>query len=144
MVGAQDLQSRIPPGGKAGLLTRKHDHYHANERNQTTRKGASPQPPRGVEVTMGRLAQGKGWLSWGVPLGPVGFDFCQHGPTTRPSVEWTAEKAFMLSDRVKLSSAEARVKKIKSGSVEVFELSHETSIRHFWTFLQLSRGSFMF
>ena len=34
------------------------------------------------------------------PLGPLGFNFSQHGPTTRPSVERTAEKAFMLSDRV--------------------------------------------
>ena len=33
-------------------------------------------------------------------LGPLGFNFSQHGPTTRPSVERTAEKAFMLSDRV--------------------------------------------
>jgi hypothetical protein len=30
------------------------------------------------------------------PLGPLGFNFSQHGPTTRPSVERTAEKAFML------------------------------------------------
>ena len=37
---------------------------------------------------------GVGWL------GPLGFNFSQHGPTTRPSVERTAEKAFMLSDRV--------------------------------------------
>ena len=34
------------------------------------------------------------------PLGPLGFNFSQHGPTTRPSVERTAEKAFMLPDRV--------------------------------------------
>ena len=33
-------------------------------------------------------------------VGPLGFNFAQHGPTTRPSVERTAEKAFMLSDRV--------------------------------------------
>ena len=33
-------------------------------------------------------------------LGPLGFNFSQHGSTTRPSVERTAEKAFMLSDRV--------------------------------------------
>ena len=35
-----------------------------------------------------------------VALGPLGFNFSQHGPTTRPSVEKTAEKAFMLADRV--------------------------------------------
>ena len=34
------------------------------------------------------------------PLGPLGFNFSQHGPTTRPSVERTAEKAFLLPDRV--------------------------------------------
>ena len=48
------------------------------------------------------------------------FQFSQHSPTTRPSVERTAEKAFMLSDRVQLSSAEARVEEIKGGSVGVF------------------------
>jgi hypothetical protein len=49
-----------PPwrGGEAGLLIRKHDHYHAEGRNQTTRKGTSPQPPRGVGVTMERLEGG--------------------------------------------------------------------------------------
>ena len=31
------------------------------------------------------------------PLGPLGFDLAQHSPT---SVEKTAQKAFMLSDRV--------------------------------------------
>ena len=35
-------------------------------------------------------------------------------------VERTAERAFMLSDRVKLSSAEARVEGIVGGSVGVF------------------------
>ena len=33
------------------------------------------------------------------PLGPLGYNFSQHSPTTRPSVERTAEKAFMLSRR---------------------------------------------
>ena len=33
-------------------------------------------------------------------LGPLGLNLAQHSPTTRPSVETTAEKAFMLSDRV--------------------------------------------
>jgi hypothetical protein len=42
-------------------------------------------------------------------------------PTTRPSVERTAEKAFLLSDRVSLSSAEAREEGIQGGSVGVFE-----------------------
>ena len=40
---------------------------------------------------------------------------------TRPPVERTAEKAFMLSDRVELSSAEARVEEIKGDSVGVGE-----------------------
>ena len=35
-----------------------------------------------------------------VDVGPLGFNFSQHGPTTRPSVQRTEEKAFMLSDRV--------------------------------------------
>ena len=52
----QDRPGRTPfEGGKAGLLIRKHDHYHANEGNQTTRKGTSPQAPRGVEVAMAIL-----------------------------------------------------------------------------------------
>jgi len=29
-------------------------------------------------------------------LGPLGFNFSQHSSTTRPSVERTAEKAFLL------------------------------------------------
>ena len=33
-------------------------------------------------------------------LGPLDFDFAQHSPTTRPLVKRTAEKAFMLSDRI--------------------------------------------
>ena len=41
-------------------------------------------------------------------LGPLGFDSSQHTPTPRPSVERTAEKTILLSDRVSLSSAEAR------------------------------------
>ena len=56
------------------------------------------------------------------PLGPLGFNFSQHSPTTRPSVERTAEKAFLLSDRVSLSSAEAREEGIQGGSLGVFEL----------------------
>ena len=58
-----------------------------------------------------------------VPSGPSGFECSQHSPTIRPSVERTAEKAFLLSDRVKLSSAEARVERMitefKVGSVGV-------------------------
>ena len=42
-------------------------------------------------------------------------------PTTRPSVERTAEKAFLLSDRVSLSSAEAREEGIQGGSLGVGE-----------------------
>jgi hypothetical protein len=55
-----------------------------------------------------------------VDLGPLGFNFAKHGPTTRPSVERTARKAFLRSDRVWLSSAETRVEEIKGGSVGVF------------------------
>jgi len=36
----------------------------------------------------------------GSPLGPLGFKLAQHSPTTRPFVERTAEKAFLLSDRI--------------------------------------------
>jgi len=53
-------------------------------------------------------------------LGPLGLNFSQHGPTTRPSVERTAEKAFLLPDRVLLSSAEARVEGIVGDSAGVF------------------------
>jgi hypothetical protein len=56
------------------------------------------------------------------PLGPLGVDFCQHGPTTRPSVERTAQKAFLLPDRFELAGAEASVNGIVSGSVGVFEI----------------------
>ena len=45
-------------------------------------------------------------------------------------VERTAEKAFMLSDRVELSSAEARVEGIVGGSVGVFELSQGPALAH--------------
>ena len=38
-----------------------------------------------------RGMQAKVWVG---PLGPLGFDFAQHSPTTRPSVERTAEKVF--------------------------------------------------
>ena len=55
------------------------------------------------------------------PSGPLGFNLSQHSPTTRPSVERTAEKAFTLSDRVQLSSAEAPVQAIKAGNAGVGE-----------------------
>ena len=53
------------------------------------------------------------------PLGPLGFKCSHNGPTTRPSVERTAEKALLLSDRVQLSSAKTRVEGIQCGSVGV-------------------------
>ena len=49
-------------------------------------------------------------------LGPL--NLAQHSPKTRPSVERTADKAFLLSDRLELSSAEARVEEIKGGSLQ--------------------------
>jgi len=60
-----------------------------------------------------------------IPSDPLGYNFSQHSPTTRPAVEKTAEKVFMLSDRVELSSAEARVAEIKDGSVGVLTVGHE-------------------
>ena len=54
------------------------------------------------------------------PSGPLGFNFAQHSPTTRPSVGRTAKKDFLLSDRVEFSSAEAREEGIKGGSLGVF------------------------
>ena len=39
------------------------------------------------------------------PLGPLGSNFSQHGPTTRPSVERTAEKAFCF--RIAFSSPQS-------------------------------------
>ena len=53
------------------------------------------------------------------PLGPLGFYFYKHSPTTPP--KRTAGNAFLLSDRVELSSAGARVEEIKGGSVGVLE-----------------------
>ena len=50
-------------------------------------------------------------------------------PTTRPSVKRTAEKAFLLSDRVELSSAEAREEGIQGGSLGVFEATHGARAR---------------
>ena len=50
--------------------------------------------------TQQRTAQLKVFQRSPRPLGPLGFNFSQLGSTTRPSVERTAEKAFMLSDRV--------------------------------------------
>jgi hypothetical protein len=44
-------------------------------------------------------------------------------------LERTAEKVFMLSDRVELSSAEARVEGIVGGSVGVLELSQSARAR---------------
>ena len=52
------------------------------------------------------------------PLGPLGFNFAQHSPTTRPSVARTADETFLLLDRVKLSSAGARVEETQGGSRE--------------------------
>ena len=58
---------------------------------------------RVVILTMQRLGR-QGLLEVKIreadPLGPLGFNLSQHGPTTRPSVERTAEKAFLLPDRV--------------------------------------------
>ena len=56
-------------------------------------------------------------------LGPLGNNFSQHSPTTHPSVNRIAGQAFLLLDRVWLSSAEARVEGMKRGSVGVFELA---------------------
>ena len=53
-------------------------------------------------------------------IGPLCFNFSQHGPTTRPSIDRTADKAFLRSDRIQPSSAEARVEGIVGGSVGVF------------------------
>ena len=58
--------------------------------------------------------------SRGPTLGPLACNFPLHMPTTRPSVERTAEKASLLSDRVSLSSAEAREEGIQIGSNGAF------------------------
>ena len=57
------------------------------------------------------------------PLGPLVCIFSNMAQPHALHVEETAEKAFMLSDRVLLSSAEAREEGIMGGSVGVFELS---------------------
>jgi len=78
-------------------------------------------------------------------LGPSGYNFSQQSPTTRPSVERAADKAFLLSDRVELSSAEARVKEIKGGSVS--RPSRLATLREFrsWSRLEadLTTGHFL-
>ena len=63
------------------------------------------------------------------PLGPLGFNSPNIAQRHALHLERTAEKAVMLSDRVELSSAEARVEEIKGGSVGVFELSHPARAR---------------
>jgi hypothetical protein len=50
-------------------------------------------------------------------LGLLGFNSSNITQRHGLHIERTAEKAFMLSDRVQLSSAEARVEEIKGGSV---------------------------
>ena len=52
----------------------------------------------------------------------LGFNSAQYSPTARPSVERTADTAFLHSDRVQLSSTEVRVEEIKGGSVGLVEL----------------------
>ena len=56
--------------------------------------GPGPAASDGVSSSQTRLPSSP------CPLGPLGFNFSQHGPTTRPSVERTAAKAFLLPDRV--------------------------------------------
>ena len=73
-------------------------------------------------------ATGRG--SPAIELRPFRFKFAQHSPTTRSFVEKTAKKAFMLSNRVELSSAEARVEELKGGSVGVLQLIHPDRARH--------------
>ena len=60
------------------------------------------------------------WWCFGA-LGSFGFQCSQHTPTPRPSVERSAEEKYLLSDRVKLPSAEARIKGMKGGPVGVGE-----------------------
>ena len=62
-------------------------------------------------------------------LDPLGFDSPNIAQRHALHVERTAEKAVMLSDRVSLSSAEARVEEIKGGSVGVFDFSHPACAR---------------
>jgi WD40 repeat protein len=66
-------------------------------------------------------AHADGALECRGPSGSLGFKCSHHSPTTRPSVERTAEKAFLLSGRVKLSSVQARAEGIKGGSLGVGE-----------------------
>ena len=57
------------------------------------------------------------------------FSVSQHSSTTRPSVERTADKAFLLSDRVYLSSAEVRAEGTVGGSVGVVEIVQCAAVR---------------
>ena len=69
-------------------------------------------------------------------LGSLGFNSPNIAQRHALHVERTAEKAFMLSGRVKLSSAEARVEEIEGGSVGVGDFCSQTlfcrSFRVLW------------
>ena len=53
------------------------------------------------------------------PLGPLGFNFSQHGPTTRPSRRKDCRESIYAFGSHLASSAEARVEEIVGGSVGV-------------------------
>ena len=63
---------------------------------------ADPPSIPGVSAHLGRPTWFDGSTQVGRRLGPLGFKCCQHSPTTRPSVESTAERAFCF--RVAFSS----------------------------------------
>ena len=100
---------------------------HANEENQATRKGTSPLPFRRMKSAETRLAlydalpdyrkrlddaaaapaenhnsshlllQSSRVRAATSPLGPLGFNFSQHGPTTRPSRKKDCRESIYLS-----------------------------------------------
>ena len=51
-------------------------------------------------------------------------------PNDAPFRRKDQKKVFMLSDRVELSSAEARVEEIQGGSVEVLDLTQGFALAH--------------
>ena len=88
----------------------------------------SSHPPPCYSSPLGPLGPFRSFRFLG-SLGPLGFNSPNIAQRHALHVERTAEKAVMLSDRVELSSAEARVEEIQGGSVGVFELSHPARAR---------------
>jgi len=82
------------------FIKRQHASTRINVGPHQVQISSRPLPNLGVpEPSYSRVARPRN-ICRSHHLDPLGFTFSHHGPTTRRSVERTAEKAFMLSDRV--------------------------------------------